>query len=338
MKILYLGDNSGTSLHRARALGRLGHDVHIVDPKKYLPTSKLGRKLGYETGGLTCSHRVKSGVLKALEGLSFDLTWVDNGRYVNSQLIKTLQSRYGKVLNYNIDDPFSYRDRLSWTTYKLSVKAYDLLAVVRTENIPEAKAAGAKKVVRVFRAADEVAHRRRELSLEEKVQFGSKVVFVGTCMEKRAEFMATLIKAGVPLTLVGARWDKNTVADFIKPSWKANQTKTDDEYAFWSQGAEICLGLLSTGNRDLHTTRSLELPAMGCLFLAPRTPEHLELYNDGEEAVFWTTVEECADKCLSLLSDPSARQDIREAGYERNKKNGHFNEQVASRLLSEVSN
>ena len=49
----------------------------------------------------------------------------------------------------------------------------------------------------------------------------------------------------------------------------------------WSdrwQKPPLCLGLLSKGNRDLQTTRSLENPYAGGPLCAQRTSERLALY------------------------------------------------------------
>jgi hypothetical protein len=92
------------------------------------------------------------------------------------------------------------------------------------------------------------------------------------------------------------------------------------------QSAKICIGLLSKENRDLHTTRSMEIPSLGNLLCAERTSEHLALYNDGSEAVFWSSAEECAALCHRLLSSETMRRDIALRGQNRALLNNHFNQ------------
>ena len=57
------------------------------------------------------------------------------------------------------------------------------------------------------------------------------------------------------------------------------------------------------------------------------------MYRKGEEAVFWSTAEECAAKCEELLRNPERRDRIAQAGQARCKKNGLLNEQVLSHIL-----
>ena len=337
MKILYLGNERGTSKHRAEALVRLGHQVQLLDPELLIPSGRLASKLHWETGGLLCEKIVTAAVLSRLEHPDFDLTVVNGGRYVGPSLVTELQRRFGPVLNYNNDDPFGGRDRFSWALYLRTLAYYDLTAVLREPNVAEAKARGAKKVVRVWFSADEAAHAPRVLTAEDEAQWGSEVVFVGTWMPERGPFMAELLERGVPLRIYGGRWQKAPEWPALQSVWKGPGTKTNDEYAKAIQASKICLGLLSKGNRDLHTQRSLEVPYLGGLLCGERTTEHQQLYEEGQEAVFWNDAAECAEVCHALLTEDGRRQEIARLGQLRCRKNETLNEPVMAFLLEQVS-
>ena len=98
--------------------------------------------------------------------------------------------------------------------------------------------------------------------------------------------------------------------------------------------AEISIALLSKGNADIHTTRSLEIPALGSLLCGERTPDHLALYDEGTEAFFWSDAAECARICLDLLGDPARLAAARAAGYARALANGHFNETLMAGMIA----
>jgi spore maturation protein CgeB len=97
--------------------------------------------------------------------------------------------------------------------------------------------------------------------------------------------------------------------------------------------SKISIGLLSKDNRDLHTTRSVEIPALGSLLCSQRTSEHLNMYQEGKEAVFWSNADECSDICKTLLNQPDKRASIAKYGHMRCKTNNHFNEPMLSELL-----
>jgi hypothetical protein len=106
-----------------------------------------------------------------------------------------------------------------------------------------------------------------------------------------------------------------------------------EEYATAIQAAKVCLGLLSKGNRDLHTRRSVEVPALGGLLCAERTSEHLDLFREDVEAVFWSDATECAEKCAALLSDPAYASSIAAAGQRRVQSLGLSNEALIRDVL-----
>lgn len=63
--------------------------------------------------------------------------------------------------------------------------------------------------------------------------------------------------------------------------------------------------------------RTFEIPACGGFLLAERTPTHLELFEEGKEAEFFSTVEECADKSRFYTRNEPARSKIARQGYRR---------------------
>jgi spore maturation protein CgeB len=337
MKILYLGANTGTAGHRFHALARLGHEVRQINPEDFVPKQRLLAKFHWETGGVFCQKKVAAGVMKAIGNEKFDVVWVNSGRYVGPSLVRHLRDRSKAVLNYNVDNPYHTRDRYSWTLFRKSVPSYDLMVVLREENIAEARALGARQVFRVYFCADEIAHAPRSLTPQDLEKWGSEVAFIGTCFSERGPFMAELIKLGVPLSIYGSDWQKSPEWPLLATAWKGPDTHNADDYAKSIQCSKICLGLLSKGNRDLHTTRSLEIPYLGGLLCAERTTEHQQMYREGEEAIFWDTPEECARLCFDLLEDDTKRQEITARGQERNLRNAYLNQPVMASILAKLN-
>jgi spore maturation protein CgeB len=333
LRVLYIGANSGTSRHRALALRRLGHDVSHIDPRAMTPDNRFVGMWTWRTGGLFLEGFLRQRVIRNLPATGFDLVWVDGGDLVGPSLVRELKNRFGTVINYNVDDPFGTRDRRKWRLYLESVALYDLVVVVRECNVIEAYAKGARDVLHVYRSADEIAHSPRRLAVVESQQWASDVAFIGTWMPERGPFLATLIRLGVPLTIHGDRWHKAKEWKVLCPYWCGPGLRSDDDYAAAVQGAKICLGLVSKGNRDLSTQRSFEIPHLGGVLCAERTTEHSQLYKDNEEAVFWSTPEECTSKCMKLLHDEPYRQLLGINGRNRCLKNGTTNEVVLAKIL-----
>jgi hypothetical protein len=336
MRILFIGPELGTSAQRLGALRRLGHDVTVVESyraleKLGLPGALLSRWI-FKTGAFGLGGMIRRYVLSQVKGAAFDLVFVDSGELLDPKAIIALKKTGKIVVNYNQDNPYVPRDGLRWRLFLKALPFYDLIATHRVSSADGAKRAGARRVLLVREAADEAVHRPIELSEQDRARFSSKVAFVGTWMPERGPFLLRLVERGVPLRIYGDRW--NYAPEYGKlRAYVASGNLTGDDYVKAISGAEIAIGLLSKGNEDLHTTRSLEIPAIGTLFCAERTSDHLAMYKDGEEAVFFDSADECADLCLALLAQPDRIAKIAEAGLKRVRRNGDFNETLLSKII-----
>ncbi len=336
LRILVIGFVTGVFGDRAEALKRLGHDVEIINVTTLLrPSNKMIRFWMWHSGALGVETLMLRQLLKSMPSGNFDVAWIDTTNYFGRKALLALKKRCRLLLHYNHDDPFGPRDGRHWRLFLRSVDLYDLIAVVRSENVEEARQLGARHVMRVFRSADEVSHRPREMSEALRQQWATEVLFIGTWFPERGPFLVDLVRRGVPLSIIGDRWEKAPEWPELKTHFKASHLRGDD-YAHAIQASKICIGLLSKGNRDLHTTRSLEIPSLGSVLCAERTVDHELLYKDGEEAVFWSDAEECARQCKRLLDDPALRESIARKGRERYLSSGLSNEKVCARILDAV--
>ena len=331
-RILYLGEVRGTCRDRANALRRLGHEVLHLDLREWLPSTVWVDRVTWRIGGHVFGVWLAREVQRRLAGQRFDLVHVDNGEYVSPAVLRALRQLAPRVINYNIDDPTGPRDRQRFEAYRRALPGYDLVAVVRPENVAECRALGAREVLRVWRTADEVNHAPRALTPQRVQQWHSDVLFLGTWMPERGGLLRALVERGVPLTIRGSHWHKAPEWPVLQACWKGEAVSGDD-YALALQCARVNLGLVSLGNRDQHTTRSLEIPALGGLLCAQRTAEHEAMYQEGEEAVFWRDAQECADLVLGLLADEPRRVRMAQAGHARFIRNRHGNQDVMQQLL-----
>jgi hypothetical protein len=335
MNILYIGPDSGTCRQRRHALERLGHEVFAVDPTPNLPFANRIHAWSFKTGALGLETLTRWRTLSAIGDRRFDLVLVDNGEMIGPALVRALKTRARATVLFNLDHPFSGRDGVRWRLVHKALGLYDLFATPRQSSADAARRAGARQVMQMDFAADEIVHRSLAPAPVDRARYGAEVVFVGVWLPERGPFMARLIERGVPLRIWGHRWEKAPEYPLIRPHI-AGGFVDDAAYAKAIQGAKIAIGLLSKGNEDLHTTRSLEIPAMGVLLCAERTSDHLRMYQEGVEAVFWGDADECADQCLALLADHERIRKIAAAGHRRVIANRAFNEPLMARVIEEA--
>lgn len=343
MTIVYIGDDnpSSTSFHRFLALKRLGHRVTIHNPQDACKEQLQGfllSKIHFRTGYQFLQNRIEnwlSGVIDT--NAAVDLIWVDSGELIGQRALKKLKTAGVPVVLYNVDDPTGQRDGGRFKSLLKALPFYDLVVVVRTESEKECLELGAPNVLLVCRSYDEEAHKPYATLAEIPAPFRSEIAFIGTWMrhEKRDDFLLKLIQNGLPVAIWGDRWQKSPHWNALKDHYRGGALGGRD-YVSAIQGAKLCIGMLSKGNRDLHTQRSLEIPFIGGLFCAERTSEHTAMYQENEEAVFWKDVDECIVKCREMLANDSKRESIRVAGMRRVRENKVGNEDICTRILAEL--
>jgi len=342
LNILYLGDENPntTSFHRCVALRRLGCNVDVVNPYKFLqPFPRYINRLSYRTGyRLLAKYFLRLIAASLLRNFphSYDLIWINGGELLGPTVLRWLKQKFQcPVILYQNDDPTGSRDRARFGSLRDAVSLYDLCVCVRSETALELLALGAPRTLRVLMSFDEVQHSGHDDFSNSKPS--SSIAFVGTLIpgEGRDQFLLDLIKAGIPLEIRGNNWQGGVVDPLLKAAFSGSGV-TGKAYSQALRSASACLGFLSHGNRDLHTTRSVEIPACAGLLCAERTSEHQLLYEEGVEAFFWYNVAECAEQCKILLDNHSLNHKIRSGAYRRVREIGVGNEDICRQILAAI--
>jgi hypothetical protein len=323
LSILYIGANTGTCLQRALAFRALGHRVvHIptdIPRARRVPQPlhplfnvyRIARRFRPHPDVYAANWRA----LWAARQGGFDLVWVDKGLSIAGATLDRLRARLrgARLVAYSPDDmlnPIYQSPR-----YREAIDRYDLHVTTKSYNVAELRELGARDVFFVDNAFDPATHRPVAVSAADAARFAAEVGFVGGFEPARAELMLRLAAAGIPVTVRGPDWRRFGKSH---PLLRIFDTYVGDaDYARVLCATRINLGFLRKENRDLQTTRSIEIPACRAFMLAERTDEHRRLFQEGREAEFFGGFEELLAKCRHYLAHDLERRRIAEAGYRR---------------------
>lgn len=333
LKILYVGAlwEGSTCLQRMDGLCGIGHNVEAINTKPDYVRQRerqLINRIQRKLLGPSDIAGVNTSIIQAVYKKTFDVLWVDKGVSIKRKTLKEIKRISPKTIlvHYNPDDPFGDAGKSNWKTFLKALPEYDIHLVPREPNVIEYQHFGAKKVVQVvpFWGYSPRHHYPMSISPEIKKTFGGPVGFVGDYEINRANSMLHIAKKGILVRVWGPNWGRK-----FKSSHK--NMKVEGRALFgYDYGKALCsfninLAFLRKIYRDLHTSRTIEIPACGGFMLAERTDEHLALFEEGKEAEFFGSNEELLDKVKYYLSHPDQRKRIAAAGRQRCLRSGYSN-------------
>lgn len=339
MKILYVAPNrtGGTSFQRKKALQAMGHDLVVISTK--LPFESVQRRWlrVFSSFMLRPFHSAKINwqIRNRLKTQRFNVLWIDKGLVITPRTLafaKITQLSI-KLVSYSPDDMMNPANQSK--NYLEGIPLFDYHVTTKSYNVDELKNLGAKEVVFVGNAYDPEVHRPVKLDTSDPDVTFADVGFIGAYEEERTTFMDRLAKDGVdvvfhcPVWPMGVQRPENLR---IVEGFLAN-----DDYAKQICAFKINLAFLRKINRDLQTTRSIEIPACGAFMLAERTLEHLDLFTEDVEAVFFSDYDELYQKVKLYLKDDSLRNKIADAGLQRVRSSDYSNRGRLSWVIEQIS-
>jgi len=346
-RILFVGPiwSGGTSLQRMKALGDLGHIVIGLNTEpqevRKIQRRLLSRIQGklYRLGWECDSHGkdlagINVRILDHFRKSTWDILWIEKGLTILRETLHAVRElqKGCVIVGYSPDDMAARHNQSSQFLGGLNL--YDLYVTTKSYGVAELKALGCPHVMFCGNAYDPHCHKPVQLSEGERKSLGGAVGFIGAFESERAESMYRLARAGFKVRIWGMGWERCRIRHEKltlehKPLW-------GDDYAKAICAFDINLCFLRKINRDLQTTRSVEIPACGAFMLAERTEEHLDLFTEKVEAEFFSSDEELIRKVEFYLENQEKRKRIAAAGRERCINTGYSNHDRLKKVLTAI--
>lgn len=333
-----MNGKSNTCLHRHWALEKVAHHIDVVNStiKYNLWTRIVNRLFLYGLPiRLPDFNEVNKKIIDRINACTYDIVWIDKGIIVFPETLREIKKLFPqtKIVSYSPDN-MALRHNQS-QQYVECIPLYDYIITNKSYIIEDMKRLGAKHVTFVNNSFSEDFHRPYELSEEERDELGGDVGFIGAWEEERCKSILYLVDHGVKVKVFGdARWNK--YANYSPNLTIMGRLLKNEDYCKSLQAFRISLCFLRKMNFDTQTTRSVEIPACGGFMMAERTDEHLSLFEENKEAVYFSSNKELLEKCLYYLENEEIRSKIAVAGRERAVASGYSNESMIGYFIDTI--
>lgn len=340
LRILYIAPmNYGWyGLYRQRSLERLGHTLIPVDVMNYEGRGNpILSRVRYRLQIGPTVTRMNRDVLRLAAEHRVDAVWFDKPLFIRKETLRQLRAMGIATIDYMIDNPFGPRRDPGFRLYVKMIPEYDLHVQQRDVSVRAYLERGARRVVKVQTAFEPSIHFPPPAGWSDRDRT-REVSFIGTPYDERPQFLTELWrKYRLPVIISGPRiWKRKLDRAALAALYPQEGELYDAEYREGVWRSKINLSFLTHGNQDEYAHKSFEIAACGGFLLAERSEGHSARFKEDEEAVFFSDVEECAQKIRLYLNDEPKRARIAAAGQRRAVADGYDNDSQLRKVMAAV--
>ncbi len=315
----------GSHFHKAGS--GLGVETRLCDAREAYAAPAWRQKTDWWIRGHRPARLVEfsARVLQVIRTFAPDVLLTTGLAPVDAATLKAIGELGSVRLNFLTDDPWNPAHRAPWFFEALT--EYDRVFTPRQANVADLEAAGVASVsVLPFAYAPDLHFLEPPDGLD-AARWDADVMIAGGADRDRIDVLAPIIKAGFRVALYGGYWER-----FRETRDHARGHLDGPGLRRATAAAKVCLGLVRRANRDGHSMRTYETPAMGGCFLAENTADHRALFGaDGESVAYFSQPAEAVEKVAALVRRDDLRRDLARRGHAIVTSGGHT---YADRLVS----
>jgi hypothetical protein len=339
-RILYIGQlwEGGTCLDRMRTLRDLECEMMPFDITPYQrgysrPLRSLASRFNW---GPPILHLNRDLLAYCRAVKCVDYVWVDKGMWVHPDTLAEIRNTMGATTISYTPDPQFFRHRSG--LFEDAIPLYDIVITTKSYEVESYKNLGARKVLLSQQTFSKQRFFAKRYPATEKKRFLADVCFVGHYERHYARRVGALARQRMNVRVWGGGgWKIHRALHPSARRYIAGRWLWGERYPAALRSTRIGLGLLSKLVPEQHTTRTFEIPACGSFLLAERTEEHLQFFEEGKEAEFFSDDRELVDKAKFYLIHDDARQRIAQHGHERCLKSGYSDDVQLAKLLRAIN-
>ncbi len=299
-----------------RAAAKLGINAKLCDTKSAWRHGTLRQRIFWHFRGRRPLQfeSFNTTMLESCEEFQPTVIIATGAAPLAASSLKKCRERGITCINFSTDDPFNPRHRSAW--FLKSIREYDVVFSPRYANLEQLALHGCKRVHYLqFGYDDELFFSDKDSEAAES----SDLFFAGAAEPSRVDYVKAALRAKLDVRLYGSYWERYSETRPLAlgvvevPTIRAGIA-----------GCRVALCLVRHENRDGHSMRTFELPAVGACMVVEDTCEHREIFGyEGENVVYFKNPSEMIDKTKMLLKERELRQKLRVAVHRHIARGGH---------------
>lgn len=329
MKLLYIGSNipGGTSGMRAKALQELLKPTifKLIDTGiPFQNTDRLFRSVGFRYKFGPFISNINVFILENLPAQEFDLIWVDKASFILPSTTKILRRKAKHLVHYTPDTAF-YQNRSG--LFEKSMLYYDRFITTKSFDLNRYPA---NKTILTHQGFDLQIH-KPYFSFEEKTR---EVVFIGLYEPSRGKVIRLLLESGIRVTLAGKNWKKFNYLNHPLIEY-LGEGIFGEKYARVISSGLFGLGLISKTFPELHTTRTIEIPACGTALITEKNYETSQFYNE-TDVIFYSSFEEIPTLITKNKSDLNVLKTMSQKTHLKILAGGYDTHSILKNIINQL--
>jgi spore maturation protein CgeB len=282
MKILLIGSNYTWSIENIYMyeLDQIGHNVKLLAVQNMFYDyyyKCIFNKIIYRLGLSGILNEINTNLRSQVEEEFYDLIWIFKGMEIFPETLKVLKSKTRKLVNYNPDNPFIFSGNGSGNqNVTNSICLFDLHFTYDTWVKGKIESEFKIRTEILTFGFDEPSIRNLDFNSEDELL---AVCFIGNPDSYRATIINSLLQNGIEVHLYGNNWSKyvkHVLAVIHNPVYGVEFYKILRKY-------RVQLNIMRVHNLNSHNMRSMEIPGVGGVMLAPATADHSSFFNVEQE-------------------------------------------------------
>jgi hypothetical protein len=303
--LLIIGNRGGSNIGESfeRAAQGFGLPVSLLESRRAMEGPAWLRRFKWHVLGKRPTRMAEFGkmVTAWCEEFRPKIVLTTGLAPLSGGVLNSIRNMGACCVNYLTDDPWNPDHRANW--FFKALASYDCVLTPRRANIPDLERYCPQVKYLPF-GYDPLLFFPEPLTDAERDLLSSDIMFAGGADPERVAWISSLAKHGFNIRLHGDYWERY-------PQTR-NLGKGPADIALLRKiiaASRVALCLVRRANRDGHSMRTYEVPAVGACMLVEKTDDHSALFGpDGSNVTYFSTADEMVEKLKWLLGNAAERE------------------------------